>query len=185
MNGEKEMTEEQSLINELDAAREAYLSSGVESSADALLAYHTTLAMAYPAIRTGLLTIQSLRTELEEARKERDEADERWRWERSHGCPHWGHHTSDGRDRVCWYGGPETFKSAEQSLQSEREAREKAERERDKVRADEATIVRNYETAVENWKQRAEQAESTARREGTMARSTSTSEYSFVSVTLP
>lgn len=47
-----------------------------------------------------------------------EEWKERWRYERTHGCPHWGNHTSDGRDRVCWYGGPEQFDRDEKTIRA-------------------------------------------------------------------
>jgi hypothetical protein len=50
--------------------------------------------------------------ELEDRGAAVDDWKERWRYERTHGCPHWGNHTSDGRERVCWYGGPERIEGA-------------------------------------------------------------------------
>ncbi len=46
---------------------------------------------------------------LDEAEVERDEYREKWRHECSRGCPHWGHHTSNGVERVCWHGVPDHF----------------------------------------------------------------------------
>ncbi len=43
---------------------------------------------------------------------------QRWRHERTHGCPHWGNHTSDGRDRVCWYGGRDRFERDEKTIRA-------------------------------------------------------------------
>lgn len=59
---------------------------------------------------------------------DRNEWKEKWRWERSHGCPDWGNHTSDGRDRVCWHRLPESW----HDLLKDRDS---ARAERDSLRA--------------------------------------------------
>ena len=56
--------------------------------------------------------------ELEDRAEAADDWKERWRHERTHGCPHWGNHTSDGRDRVCWYGGRERFERDEKTIRA-------------------------------------------------------------------
>ena len=56
--------------------------------------------------------------ELEDRTEALKDWKERWRHERTHGCPHWGNHTSDGRDRVCWYGGRERFERDEKTIRA-------------------------------------------------------------------
>lgn len=56
--------------------------------------------------------------ELEDRAEAVEDWKERWRHERTHGCPHWGNHTSDGRDRVCWYGGRERFERDEKTIRA-------------------------------------------------------------------
>ena len=56
--------------------------------------------------------------ELEDRAEAAEDWKERWRHERTHGCPHWGNHTSDGRERVCWYGGLERFERDEKTIRA-------------------------------------------------------------------
>ena len=56
--------------------------------------------------------------ELEDRAEAAEDWKERWRHERTHGCPHWGNHTSDGRDLVCWYGGPDRFNRDEKTIRA-------------------------------------------------------------------
>ena len=54
--------------------------------------------------------------ELEDRSEALEDWKNRWRHERTHGCPHWGNNTSDGRDRVCWYGDPQATQDEARAL---------------------------------------------------------------------
>lgn len=80
-----------------------------------------------PAVARQILKVDELEEEMEamvslhndqvrELEAEVEEWQDKWRWEREHGCPHWGHHTSDGREAVCWYDCPDALKKAEAEL---------------------------------------------------------------------
>lgn len=63
----------------------------------------------YAEASAAAQAIESLQARVAELEAERDEWLQKWRWERSHGCPDWGNHTSDGKDRVCWHRLPESW----------------------------------------------------------------------------
>lgn len=79
--------------------------------------------------------IRSLRSALEDAKAEAEDWKDKWRWERSHGCPDWGNHTSDGRDRVCWHRLPESYHDLRAAMQRAEEARDSAQRALEEERA--------------------------------------------------